>query len=78
MKSLETVAADALELPKDQRFTLALRILSSVEPEPDAAVEAAWDTEIRERIRRYDAGQTPTVSGVEVFAGLDGRLSREH
>jgi DUF1009 family protein len=76
MKSLETIAADALQLPKDQRFTLAHRILSSVEPEPDAEAEAAWDAEIRERIRRYDAGQTVAVSGVVVFAELDRRLAR--
>ncbi len=76
MKSLETVVADALELPKDQRFTLAHRILSSLEPEPDASVETAWDNEIRERIRRYDAGQTAAISGVEVFAELDRRLGR--
>ena len=74
MKTLERVAADALELPKDQRFTLAHRVLSSLEPASDASVEAAWDGEIRERIRRYDAGQALTVSGAEVFAELDERL----
>jgi putative addiction module component (TIGR02574 family) len=76
MKSLEDVAADALLLPKDQRFALALRILSSVEPEVDEGVEAAWDAEIRERIRRYDSGETTGVPGQEVFAELDRRLGR--
>jgi len=45
-----------------------------VEPERDAGVEAAWDLEIRERIGRYDAGQSVAVSGQEVFAELDKRL----
>lgn len=76
MKSLETVAADAMQLPKEQRFTLAHRILSSVEPEADATVEAAWDSEIRERIAKYDAGKATTISAAEVFAGLDSRLGR--
>ncbi len=76
MKSLEDVAADALLLPEDQRFALAHRILASVEPPVEAGVEAAWDAEIRERIRKYDAGLTAGLSGREVFAELDRRLWR--
>jgi hypothetical protein len=76
MKSMETIASEALLLPKDQRFTLAHRILASVEPERDADAEAVWDLEIRERIRRYDAGRTVGISGKEVFAELDKRLKR--
>jgi hypothetical protein len=72
MKSLESIASEALLLPKDQRFTLAQRILSSVEPEADAA----WDLEIRERIKRYDAGLTMGISGQDVFAELDKKLKR--
>jgi hypothetical protein len=72
MKSLENTASEALPLPKDQRFTLAHRILSSVEPE----VEGAWDVEIRERLKRYDAGQMVGVPGREVFAELDKKLGR--
>jgi hypothetical protein len=45
-----------------------------VEPEVKAEAEAAWDTEIRERIRRYDAGLTSGVPGREVFAELDKKL----
>ena len=74
MKSLEDIASEALLLPKDQRFTLAHRILSSVEPEMKVEAEAAWDTEIRVRIRRYDTGLTSGVPGREVFAELDKKL----
>jgi putative addiction module component (TIGR02574 family) len=76
MMSLENIASEALLLPKDQRFTLAHRILASVEPEGDTDAEAAWDLEIRDRIGRYDAGRTVAVSGREVFAELDKRLKR--
>ena len=76
MKSLEHIASEALLLPKDQRFTLAHRILASVEPEMDAGVEAAWDSEIRERIEKYDADRTVAVSGQEVFAELDKKLKQ--
>ena len=74
MKSLEDIESEALLLPKDQRFTLAHRILSSVEPEMEAEAEAEWDMEIRERIKRYDAGLTSGVPGQEVFAQLDKKL----
>jgi len=76
MKSLDSIESEALLLPKDQRFTLAHRILSSVEPEVEAEVEEAWDAEIRERIKRYDAGQTVGVPGREVFAQLDKKPKR--
>lgn len=76
MKSLENIASEALLLPKDQRLTLAHRILSSVEPKAEAEVERAWDTEIRERIKRYDSGQTTGMPGREVFAELDKKLKR--
>ena len=76
MKSLESLASEALLLPKDQRLTLAHRILASVEPELDTDTEAAWDLEIRERIRRYDSGLEAGVPGPEVFAELDKRLKR--
>ena len=74
MKSLGDFASEALLLPADQRFTLARCILSSVESEMEAQVEAAWDLEIRERIRKYDAGQTAAFYGQEVFADLDEKL----
>jgi Putative addiction module component len=74
MKSVENLEAEALLLPKDQRFTLAHRILASVEPEIEPGAESAWDTEIRERIRKYDAGLSVAVPGREVFAELDKKL----
>jgi hypothetical protein len=76
MKSLENIASEALLLPKDQRFTLAHRILSSVEPVVEAELDATWDIEIRERIKRYDTGESAGVAGREVFAELDKKLKR--
>jgi putative addiction module component (TIGR02574 family) len=72
--SLETLVSDAMQLPPDQRLTLAHRILSSVEPEASSEVDAAWDAEIRDRIARYDAGAVKGIPAVEVFAELDRRL----
>ena len=74
--SIDTVTLEAMQLSEDQRLTLALRILSSVEPAVNEDAEFAWDATIRERIRRYDAGQSATIPASEVFKELDQRLAR--
>ena len=74
-ETVDSIVAEAVQLPPDQRLTLAHRILSSVEPESSAAMDAAWDREIRGRIARYDAGVVRTIPASEVFAELDRRLA---
>lgn len=74
--SIETIIAEVVQLPPDQRLTLAHKILSSVEPEASPEVEAAWDSAIRDRMARYDAGDVKGIPASEVFAELDGRLRR--
>ena len=39
-------------------------------------VEAAWDLEVRERIRRYDAGETKSIPATKVFEELDKRFGK--
>jgi putative addiction module component (TIGR02574 family) len=73
---VETLAKEAMQLPPDQRLTLAHKILSSVEPAGSPELEALWDTEIRARIARYDSGETQGMPASEVFAELDRRLGR--
>lgn len=76
IETIEDLARGAIELPPDQRLTLAQRILASVEPEGEPVIDAAWAAEIRERIRRYDSGETKAIPASEVFAELDRRLAR--
>ena len=73
-EAVDTIIAEAVRLPPDQRLTLAHRILTSVEPKESTETEAAWDKEIRERIARFDAGEVRSIPAVEVFAELDRRL----
>ena len=75
-ESVETIIAEAIQLPPDQRLTLAHRILSSVEPAGSPENDVAWDKEIRERIARYDAGGVRSIPASEVFGELDRRLRR--
>lgn len=73
-ESVDTLAEEAMQLPPDQRLTLAHKILSSVEPASSPELEAVWDTEIRARIARYDGGETRGIPASEVFAELDRRV----
>ena len=68
--TLDALSRDALVLPPDQRVTLAYRLLVSVEPDPEAGADAAWEAEIASRIARFDAGCSQTVPVAEVFARL--------
>jgi hypothetical protein len=44
---------------------------ASVEPAANAAVAAAWEAEIQERIRKYDSGESVAIPGEDVFAEVD-------
>ena len=46
----------------------------SIEPEEESRVLAAWDAEIRDRIRGYDEGLIASISASQVFKELDERL----
>lgn len=75
-QSLETIAQEALQLPEDQKVTLAHRILASAEPPARPEVDARWEAEIAARIERLDRGETGRHDASEVFAELDKRLGR--
>ncbi len=47
-----------------------------MEAEKSSDLENAWDEEIRERIRKYNAGLTKGIPGPEVFEELDELLRR--
>jgi Putative addiction module component len=51
-------------------------LLASVEDSREKGVNAAWDLEIKERIRKYDAGVTKGIPAQEVFKELNKKLGR--
>jgi putative addiction module component (TIGR02574 family) len=75
IQTIDALALGAIELPPDQRFALAQRILASVEPEEILETDEAWALEIRERMRRYDASETQEIPAQEVFAELARHLN---
>jgi putative addiction module component (TIGR02574 family) len=75
IETIDALAQGAIELPPDQRYALAQRILASVEPEEATRIDDAWTEEIRERILKFDSGETKGIPGAEVFAEIDRRLA---
>ena len=75
MSSINDILQEAIQLPEDQRFTLAHKLLTVSEPHLSDDVVTAWDVEIRNRIERYDRGETRLRTASEVFKDLDDRLS---
>ena len=61
IQTIDGLAQIAVTLPPDQRYTLAQRILASVEPAGETDFDHAWTTEIRQRMMRFDAGETDGI-----------------
>ena len=75
MESINHILQEAAHLPEDQRLTLVHKILLVGEPRFSKSVEDAWDTEIRDRIARYDRGEIKSRPASEVFANIDRQYS---
>ena len=59
-RDAERVLGEALGLPEPDRAELAARLLSSLLPEGDQSVDAAWIAEIERRCADLDAGTAVT------------------
>ena len=74
MNTMNQLLNKAILLPEDQRLTLAHRLLMVCEPHASEAVEHAWNLEIRDRIARYDRGESSSRIAGDVFSDIDSRL----
>ncbi|MEI8122589.1 MAG: addiction module protein [bacterium] len=76
MKALADVAKDALDLPSNQRFTLARILLDVSETldSSDPSIEEAWEQEIGRRIAGIQDGTAEYKSSEKVFSELDRRF----
>jgi putative addiction module component (TIGR02574 family) len=75
-RSYEEVRQIAYELPEEQRILLANSLWDSVETAEDeaAAIEAAWDGEIKRRLDEIDTGAVKMVPLDDVLARMDARI----
>ena len=74
--NLEELTTQAQQLPRDQRFTLAYRILKGTEPSGDSTNLAAWETVIDQRITDFKAGKIKSIPANEIFARIDQHLEK--
>jgi putative addiction module component (TIGR02574 family) len=74
--SAAEVLEAALELPEDQRATVAEKLLASLDGEVDADAESEWAAEIERRLERMEAGQAKSVSMDESLMRLQ-RIGRD-
>jgi putative addiction module component (TIGR02574 family) len=65
-KTIEQITRDAMELPVRQRLALAELLVASAEAVADPEAEAAWDSEILDRIRAIDEGRVTAIAYEEV------------
>ena len=73
----EELERQLLELPADERARIARRLIESLDdPTDEAAIETAWNLEIKRRIEEMDRGEVEMIPAEEVFARIRERLSR--
>jgi putative addiction module component (TIGR02574 family) len=76
---LKQLEAEALELSARERAQLAHRLLVSLDADVDddpAAVEHAWEEEIRRRLAEVEAGTAELIPAEQVFSELRSRTRR--
>jgi putative addiction module component (TIGR02574 family) len=75
--SYEEVRQIASELPQYQRILLANSLWESIGLDKDdaAAIEAAWDHEIKRRLDEIDSGAVEMIPGEQVRAEIIESLS---
>lgn len=74
-RALEDVAREAMDLTSRERLALAKLLLESAEAAADPDAEAAWDAEIRERIRAVDEGRVTGIAHEDVMRAAERRLA---
>ena len=66
---------EALSLPEQERTEIVGALLESLEPEPEADVEAAWREEVANRVAALEAGKVEMTSWEKIREGFLARLS---
>ena len=72
--ALEQVTKEAMDLPPRQKLALAEFLLESAEGPADPDAEAAWDSELGERIRAVDEGRVAGVAYEDAMRAAERRL----
>lgn len=74
MSTIDQIMEQVAQLSENERFALANRLLSYGEPDESSEIEREWDLEIRERIARYDRGETEAIPLDQALEEIDRQL----
>lgn len=66
-QTAETLSAQAVQLPPEDRLALVERILDSLK-EPDASMDALWAKEADDRLAAYRRGEIRALTLSDVIA----------
>jgi len=69
---VEGIIAQALPMPPKIRATIAERLLSSLDLEPDLDVELAWQQEVQRRIVEVEKDEVVCIPWEQVLQRLRG------
>jgi putative addiction module component (TIGR02574 family) len=72
-RQLNELAAEALEMTRESRAALALRLLDSLEDQSIEGLGDGWVAEAERRHEELKAGKARSVPSEEVFARLESR-----
>ena len=75
MRAADSILAEALELPEDERARVALRLSESLAGDPDVGAAEAWAGEIARRVQRLRDGSARTMTADEALSRAQARLA---
>ena len=71
----EKIRSEALQLGDADCAELARALIQSLDSESDADVEAAWDHELEQRLKRIDSGESTGRPAEDVLNELRAKHS---
>jgi hypothetical protein len=76
-RNAQELLDEVLQLPPDDLDWIIESLLIKEKLEPEAEVEAAWDSEIKRRLDEIDSGAVEMIPLEDVLARMDSRLARK-
>jgi hypothetical protein len=73
---LKRVLDLALELPASERAELAQGVLARLDGEAHSDSAQAWESEIAERMQKFESGRSKLVDPKDAIRRIDDRLRR--
>ena len=74
--SIEEITKEAVDLPRHQRLALVRLLLDLDRPGNGEEIDAAWDEEVRARVKAVDEGRVAGIPYDQIKKEMAERFSR--